>query len=100
MWLLTCLCTAFKQSVRAAAAAPSSNVELVRFQQSGVGRARLRARQFWGRCSSSTGDVAAYAARWNPGHHFLSPFLTVSSCRGYVSVSEALDAFTDLAGRA
>ena len=45
MWLLTCLCTAFKQSVRAAAAAPSSNAELVCFQQSGVRRARLRARQ-------------------------------------------------------
>ena len=47
------------------------------FQQSGVGRARLRARRFYGRCSSSTGDVAAWAARWNYGHHFLSPFLTV-----------------------
>ena len=37
-WLLrTSLCTAFKQSARAAAAAPSSNGELLRFQQNGVG---------------------------------------------------------------
>ena len=65
----------FYQGTRATAAVPSSNVE--GFQQSGVGRARLRARQFWGRCSSSTVYVAAWAARWNIGHHFLSPFLTV-----------------------
>ena len=100
MWLLTRLCSAFNQSAKAAAAAPSSTVELVRSQQSGVGPVRLRARQFWSRCSSSTGDVAAWAARWNFWTSFLEPLSDSSSCGGYASVSEALDAFTVLTGRA
>ena len=54
--LRTSLCTVSKESARAAAAAPSSNVEWLRFQQIGVGpilgpgylRALRCARQVWG----------------------------------------------------
>ena len=80
--LRTGLCTAFNQSGRVAVAAARSNVELLRLQQSG-GRE--------GNCGGSAVAVldrgrCARAARWIPGHYFLSPFLTVPLLRLRVSL--------------
>ena len=72
----------FQPKRRVAVAAPSSNVELLRLQQSG-GRE--------GNCGGSAGAVldrgrCARAARWILGHYFLSPFLTVPLLRLRVSL--------------
>ena len=81
--LRTSLCTACNRSARAAAAALSSNVELLCLQQSGGLRRllwRLRS------CSSSTGEVAARAVRSNSCHFFWS--LTVPLHSVYASVAD------------
>ena len=102
--LRTSLCTVSRQSARAVAAAPSSNVELLRFQQiwssswtrlltcpslcsSVLGSIRKQWR--FRSCSSSTGDVAAWAARWNFWTNFLLPLSGSPSCGGPASVLEA-----------
>ena len=95
----------FQTSARAVAAAPSSNVGLLRFQQgwssswtcpslcSSVLGSRRKLWRFRS-CSSSTGDVAAWSARWNSGHYFFRPFLTVSLAEVMLQSRRLLDEFT------
>ena len=100
MWLLTCL-TAFKQSVRVAAAAPSSSVELLCFQQRGLVQfldqvidvpvvVLVRFGRNCGGLQLQFFSCGSYCSCCSSksGHYFWSPLLTVlSQC--FASVSEA-----------